>query len=174
MSIEEGSIIAGTDYDYEIEELYGEEGLWTASSGDRKFIIKEVAKDSRYSVALSGELLLRLINHPNIVKVTDVFEVEDSVVVVEPYHQGVESKDYIKILFELLDAVAYLQENRIVHGDLHSHNIVWSKNGSPIIIDFGNATLVHGPDVNQSTEGTFFLEEDGSFYKDTDMVFKNM
>ncbi|QRV99617.1 glycoside hydrolase family 3 protein [Ceratobasidium sp. AG-Ba] len=47
----------------------------------------------------------------------------------------------LQLCVQITDGLAYLHRNGIVHGDLKAANILVSKDGIPLLADFGNATL---------------------------------
>lgn len=97
-----------------------------------KKAIKIVPKKKIEDVEQFGQLLQKLtkLNHPNIIKIYDVFETEENVSIVQELCQGgelvrfVASKQIIsesqsaKIMRQIFQAVLYLHEHNIIHGDL--------------------------------------------------------
>ena len=90
--------------------------------------------------------------HPNIVKVNEVFEANDTAYYVMEYLEGtslwsaVEGKpmaegDMLALMAPIVDAVAYLHRNRLTHLDIKPQNIMLATadDGSmrPVLIDFG-------------------------------------
>ena len=45
----------------------------------------------------------------------------------------------IKFMSSLVDSLAYLHANGVIHSDIHTDNIMVTENNTPIIIDFGLA-----------------------------------
>ncbi|KAG8680538.1 hypothetical protein FRC08_016224 [Ceratobasidium sp. 394] len=52
-----------------------------------------------------------------------------------------EDVDRCQLSAQVAEGLAYLHESNIVHGDLKSSNVLVSKEGVPLLADFGNATL---------------------------------
>ncbi|CUA75361.1 Putative serine/threonine-protein kinase/receptor R818 [Rhizoctonia solani] len=52
------------------------------------------------------------------------------------------SADRCSMSTSICDGLAYLHENDIVHGDLKGANILISQDGTPMLMDFGNASLL--------------------------------
>ena len=90
--------------------------------------------------------------HPNIVKVNEVFEANDTAYYVMEYLEGtslwsaVDGKpmaegDMLALMAPIIDAVAYLHRNRLTHLDIKPQNIMLATadDGSmrPVLIDFG-------------------------------------
>jgi hypothetical protein len=59
-------------------------------------------------------------------------------------------KDRLGLFTKVCEAVAYLHDNRIVHGDLKPSNVMVRADGIPKLLDFGTARLIQG---NQETRG---------------------
>ncbi|PCH37169.1 kinase-like protein, partial [Wolfiporia cocos MD-104 SS10] len=51
--------------------------------------------------------------------------------------------DRIKLILGIAHGLEYLHANQVVHGDLKSQNIMINQHGSPCLIDFGLATVIH-------------------------------
>lgn len=90
--------------------------------------------------------------HPNIVGVHQVFEDNDTAYMVIDYIHGSDLLDVIEtasvkmtpssivaMTRKLLNAVAFIHENGILHRDISPDNILIDQTGEPILIDFGAA-----------------------------------
>ena len=123
-------------------------GRWWLLKGLRK----EVAGEVGYQQRLRKELeILMLLQHPNIVAAYGIEDVEDlGRCIVMEYVDGVTLKEWltekptrrmgIRVMQEIMDAVAYLHTKGIVHRDLKPTNIIVTGNGSHVkLIDFGLA-----------------------------------
>lgn len=92
--------------------------------------------------------------HPNVVKVNEVFEANNTAYYVMEYLEGGNLWKYIKdfgpmspaemldVMNPIIDAVAYLHSNRITHLDIKPLNIMLKTNQQsteirPVLIDFG-------------------------------------
>ena len=90
--------------------------------------------------------------HPNIVKVNEVFEANDTAYYVMEYLEGnslwsaVDGKpmaegDMLALMAPIVDAVAYLHRNRLTHLDIKPQNIMLATADDgvtrPVLIDFG-------------------------------------
>ncbi len=97
-----------------------------------------------------AQIIARL-NHPNIVRVTDVFEENNTAYIVMPFIEGqtlqqmVDQKgalDYettVNYIAQLSEAVDYIHERDILHRDIKPENIIITPENKAILIDFGSA-----------------------------------
>lgn len=96
--------------------------------------------------------ILAALNHPNVVKVHDIFEGAGTAYLVMEYVEARTLKDYLqeqaanvqevqRVLINLLHTLHYLHDNKIIHRDIKPGNILIKENGHPVIIDFGAAHL---------------------------------
>lgn len=119
---------------------------------------KMIASDRRGVLLMKQEIdIMRQLDHPNIVKLIEVQEVHNAVILVMEHVEGCELKkmmmtlsfnDVGNIVRAMTSACAYLESVNIVHRDLKPSNIMIigtegkiSKNNVKII-DFGLATFV--------------------------------
>ena len=92
---------------------------------------------------------LAKLHHPNIVKVIEVFDENNTTYYVMEYIEGGSLDDYIKqkghlsedealrCTVEIGNALSYMHKNRIIHLDLKPKNIMRNQNGTLYLIDFG-------------------------------------
>lgn len=128
--------------------------IFKAQRNGKWYILKglrtDVADRSQYQDLLAKEFdLMSQFDHPNIVR-TLFFE-NDSVVgksILMEYIDGVSltefqksphsTKEYEKIVSQILDALVYVHSKQIIHRDLKPENILITNNGNNVkIIDFG-------------------------------------
>jgi serine/threonine protein kinase len=90
-------------------------------------------------------------SHPNIIKVTDLVDEEDTVAFVMEYIQGETLKEYVdrkgvlpneevkSIFSQMLEAVSYVHEQNLVHRDIKPSNFMIDIKGKVKLMDFGIA-----------------------------------
>ena len=168
--LERGDIVDGR---YRVERELGEGGMGTV------FLVTHVDLHSQHALkVLAGELFFKRgmrdrflqegrvmagLQHPNIVRVTDIVSTNLAGLVME-YIEGPTLDEWIdangaqdlaacrRIMLPLLGAVgmAHSHENRIIHRDLKPENIILASGPSgeqrPVILDFGIAKLLGNDD----------------------------
>ena len=90
--------------------------------------------------------------HPNVVDVTDVFEANGTAYMVLVYEEGQSLKGWLErlgrpptqpeidaLLGPLLDALAFVHAQGLLHRDIAPDNIMVRNGGTPCLIDFGAA-----------------------------------
>lgn len=92
---------------------------------------------------------LSKLSHPNIVKVFDVFDENNTTYYVMEFLEGTNLDDYIKqvgflpekeaisIINEIGDALAYMHSQQMLHLDIKPKNIMRKSDGKDYLIDFG-------------------------------------
>lgn len=92
------------------------------------------------------------LDHPNIVKVVDVFEENNTVYMVMPFIEGVSLQKMVEnnggplpyeltvnYMGQLSDAVAYIHSKHILHRDIKPDNVLITPDNKVMLIDFGSA-----------------------------------
>jgi serine/threonine protein kinase len=115
---------------------------------------------------LSEARKMARMNHPNIIKVTDLIEEGDTVAFVMEYIEGETLKEYldhkgklddaeIKNLFsQMLDALDYVHEQNLVHRDIKPSNFMLDKKGKVKLMDFGIAKTTDASSAEYTQTGT--------------------
>ena len=109
--------------------------------------------------------ILANLNHPNIARLYSGGTTEDGLpFFVMEYVDGVPIDEYcvahklsvaerLKLFRSVCSAVHYAHQSLVVHRDLKPSNILVTADGTPKLLDFGIAKLLH-PDLNERTEMT--------------------
>uniref|UniRef100_A0A0N5ALS1 Ribosomal protein S6 kinase n=1 Tax=Syphacia muris TaxID=451379 RepID=A0A0N5ALS1_9BILA len=119
-----------------------------------EYAVKIISKAKRFYCD-EVDILKRYSHHPNIVKIHEVYEDDNSVYLVEELCKGGELLDRIisqkhfsereaaAVMMKLANAVSYLHTNQVVHRDLKPSNIMYASTSADVdsirIIDFGFA-----------------------------------
>lgn len=105
-------------------------------------------------------------NHPNIVRVTDMIEEDDTVAFVMEYIEGKTLKDYLEdkgklsdkeitnLFAQMLEAVGYVHEQNLVHRDIKPSNFMLSNAGVVKLMDFGIAKNLDPSSAEHTVTGT--------------------
>ena len=108
----------------------------------------KMVKNYRNRFKKEAENLAKL-HHPNIVKVIEVFDENNTTYYVMEYIEGGSLDDYIKskgrlteeealqCTLEIADALSYMHKNMMIHLDLKPKNIMRNSKGHLYLIDFG-------------------------------------
>lgn len=116
---------------------------------------------------------LSMLNHPNIIKIYDVFDIknnqnEEFLVIITDFCENGNLIDYAtkygfkndqekkKITFQLLEAIRYLHKHGIVHRNINPENILLDKNLVPKLCNFNC-------NCYELSEANFFKEDIWSF-----------
>jgi len=111
--------------------------------------------DSLYSHLLKRFVeearLLANLRHPNIVKVVDFLEANETAYFIMDYEEGETLEDYLErnqtlneqdilsIMMPILEGTKYVHSKGVLHRDIAPDNIYLKTNGMPMLIDFGAA-----------------------------------
>lgn len=152
------------------------------------------ADTEEYRWALSNFLrevrLLATLDHPHIVRVFTFFEAHNTAYYVTEHIDGPSLADVAAeyrqhlghipqpplygLMVRMLDALDYLHTRSILHLDIKPDNILITRNGSPVLIDFGaarslgehtSAAIVETPGYSPHEQGT----PDGKLCPATDL-----
>lgn len=115
---------------------------------------EEVENSLKDFIAEANRLSLIGSKHPNIVKVSDIFEANNTAYYVMEFLQGENLRQYVKskgrlddaeareIMTQVLDAIGYLHANKMTHLDIKPDNVMMVRDAPgkmprPVLIDFG-------------------------------------
>lgn len=113
-------------------------------------IIDKTRLDSSDLEKLNREVqIMKLLNHPHIIKLYQVMETKDMLYIVTEYAKNGEMFDYLasngrlsegearRTFWQILTAVEYCHRHRIVHRDLKAENLLLDENMNIKLADFG-------------------------------------
>ncbi|CBN79428.1 n/a [Ectocarpus siliculosus] len=132
-----------------------------------KIIMKEDMKQDEKDLLRAEIAIMRLVNHPNIIRMEAVYESKKDIFIVMQLHSGGELFDRIvgrprftedeafTVMYPLVESVAYLHEMGIVHRDLKPENILCGDRIEDIkIADFGLSKMVMPDEIMKMPCGT--------------------
>ncbi|KAI0566881.1 Serine threonine protein kinase-related domain containing protein [Gracilaria domingensis] len=100
------------------------------------------------------KLLLKMVDHPNVVEVYDFFATPKPAIVME-YVEGDDLMDYLssnprlseqegkRMVLGIAEGLYHLHKSKVIHRDLKSPNIMRRTDGTPVIIDLGLSALLN-------------------------------
>lgn len=161
MSLQAGTLLQGGKY--EILRALGQGGFGITYEAEhklfgRKVAVKEFFMKEVCSTELASQFQAKFIkearilanmDHPHIVRVTDVFEENDTAYYVMDYLPGGSLADRMKkdgpfsearaeaYVRQIADALAYVHSMNMVHLDVKPANILLNAKGEAVLIDFG-------------------------------------
>lgn len=129
--------------EFYMKDINGREGSTVTASSQEGMFDKyrnKFAKESR---------MIHSLSHPGIVKVLDCFEGNNTFYYVMEYVEGGSLNDYIEVCGQIPEeeslryvrtigtALEYMHSHNMVHLDIKPSNIMITKDGNAILIDFG-------------------------------------
>jgi calcium-dependent protein kinase len=144
-----------------------------------KQITKKLVEENGASSLFEEVNILIDLDHPNIVKLYDLYEDDLNYMMVTEYCSGGELFERIKdnssfseniaagYMKQLLSAIVYLHSQGIVHRDLKPENLLFENETDEAnlkLIDFGVSTKFEGGQKMKETIGTVFSIFDWFFF----------
>ena len=163
---------------YDVHEELGKGALATVHRVTHKatkqdYAVKMIQKEQLVNCAgsmISEIELMSRIKHPNVIKIVDLFETEDTLYIVSELLSGGELFDHIAGTAEgfseqmaswymksILQALAYLHAMEIVHRDVKPENLLFvdkSADSELRLVDFGIARHLPALDLTKTMAGT--------------------
>jgi len=160
---------------YEIKRLIGQGGMTTAYlatqvSLGRAVVLKILDRDvgatpENIERFLNEGRIIASLNHPHIITIYDIGESQGKVYISMEYVEGGDLKQRLQQqVFEPVEAIEIIESiaaglnaahaNGIVHRDVKPGNILFRKDGTPLLSDFGIAKRLSG-DSDLTSTGMF-------------------
>lgn len=129
---------------------------------DESFAVKKISKthdtDKNILTHVQREMqIVRRIHHQNIIRTVDIFETSGCIYIVMEYVKQGTLMNYLKqnqyrisevhamkIIQQILSAVAYLHSEGIIHRDIKADNVLFTNDGVVKLADFGLARQIGG------------------------------
>ncbi len=130
------------------------------------YAVAKIPHDSRMNKKFiqEAEILKRLEEHPNSVKLIEVLEQSGKTVLIEEYVDGKTLQDLIDegmepaqkehLFSQILDMIAFAHDRRIMHRDLKPENILVTSQDLVKVLDFGTAKDVSAKSVSSTIVGS--------------------
>lgn len=144
---------------------YGPDGIPVAI----KEILPQFVSDIEYRTRINSEInFLKKVNHRNVVKVYDYFQLNDNLYIVMEFAEGKNIEDFVKengpipldqaitYMINILNTMDHVHKMNIVHRDIKPSNIMIKPDGNICILDFGVAKDLGGGGVNDGKPVTIF------------------
>ena len=161
---------------YEIKGVLGEGGMAMVYLAEHRFLTSKVAvKVLNREFVHNENIRKRFISearnmfkmsHPNIVRVTDMVEDDQTVAFVMEYIEGESLKEYLDrkgklgaeqiqyILMQMLDALEYAHQQGLVHRDIKPSDFMLTPQGKVMLMDFGIAKQLNPGSPEYTSTGT--------------------
>jgi serine/threonine-protein kinase len=162
--------------DYKALSLLGQGGMATVYLAEHKTLGHKVAikvlnkeyfhNDNIRKRFLAEARSLAGMNHPNIVRVMDWLEENESSAFVMEYIEGRTLRDYLEekgklkddqiqhLFGQMLDAVRYVHEQGLIHRDIKPSNFMLDGRGNIKLLDFGIAKATDANSAEYTQTGT--------------------
>ncbi|KAJ3445715.1 serine/threonine-protein kinase dclk3 [Anaeramoeba flamelloides] len=165
------------DNSYQVQEKVGDGTFSVVKKAKHKltneiYAVKILKKSqlTNQKKLIENEIeILGNLDHPNVIKVKEIFDTPKKIFIVMEYVSGGElfqklqqdekfsEKQTSKIIKMILLALQYLHKNQIVHRDLKPENILYTEENDEIIVkltDFGLSKMISKEDMLTTACGT--------------------
>ncbi len=161
---------------YTLKSILGEGGMATVHlAEDHKFHTEVAVKMLKKEFVSNENIKKRFLaearsmfrmSHPHVIRVSDLIDEGDTVAFVMEYVEGETLKEYLErkgkltdteireIFSQMLDAVGYVHEQKLVHRDIKPSNFMIDKKGKVKLMDFGIAKSLDPKSAEYTQTGT--------------------
>ena len=161
---------------YTLKSILGEGGMATVHlAEDHKFHTEVAVKMLKKEFVNNENIKKRFLaearsmfrmSHPHVIRVSDLIDEGDTVAFVMEYVEGETLKEYLdrkgaladnevrEIFSQMLDAVGYVHEQKLVHRDIKPSNFMIDKKGKVKLMDFGIAKNTDANAAEYTQTGT--------------------
>jgi|UniRef100_A0A7C3V613 PAS domain S-box-containing protein len=133
--------------------------------GPREYVAKiPFSRAANAKFRQEAEICRRLSPHPGVVKLVDILEDEDRVVLIQEYLPGRTLEDMLseeiprplveRLIMQLIEVVAHAHAHRIMHRDIKPGNIMVLPDGTLKLLDFGAAKILKDKDISATMVGS--------------------
>jgi serine/threonine protein kinase len=161
---------------YTLKSILGEGGMAIVHlAEDHKFHTEVAVKMLKKEFVSNENIKKRFLSearsmfrmsHPHVIRVSDLIDEGDTVAFVMEYVEGETLKEYLErkgkltdteireIFSQMLDAVGYVHEQKLVHRDIKPSNFMIDKRGKVKLMDFGIAKSLDPKAAEYTQTGT--------------------
>ena len=160
---------------YEIKRLIGQGGMATVYLAEqrslgRQVVLKILDTSSGINAETVGRFLnegrlIASLNHPHIITIYDIGQAGDQIFISMEYVEGGDLKDRLQnkifapaealtLVEKIAAGLAAAHDNGIVHRDVKPGNILFRRDGTPLLSDFGIAKRLSS-DADLTSTGMF-------------------
>jgi CheY-like chemotaxis protein len=133
--------------------------------GPREYVAKiPFIRAANAKFRQEADICRRLSPHPGVVKLVDILEDEDKVVIIQEYLRGQTLEDMLseeiprplveRLILQLIEVVAHAHQHRIMHRDIKPGNILVQPDGSLKLLDFGAAKILKDKEISTTMVGS--------------------
>lgn len=150
-----------------IKEFYPQ-GVVNRSPKEKELIVFSGSKKEAFKTQLrrfleEGRILAKFSDHPNIVKVYDFFEENNTAYIIMEYLDGVSLRDYLEmnpilpyddmvnLILPVIDALEAMHKQHIIHRDVNPNNIFITYENQTKLLDLGAARLSNEETASEMT-----------------------
>ncbi len=160
---------------YKIHKLFAQGGMASIylaeqDSLKRKVVLKFLNADLDESIKKSfideGRIIASL-KHPNVITIFDVVHGDENNFIAMEYLEGGDLKERLKakinayealsIICKIADALHFIHKQGVIHGDIKPANILFRRNNTPVLTDFGVSRRTKDSEVHGGEENSSFL-----------------